>query len=65
MANEKQTFDFDAHERAIALRYEQLARYESFDTLVDMALDGVITMSDAKGAWERENWVYDDGEDGA
>lgn len=62
MAKNKQPeFDFDAHERAIALRYEQLARYEAFDRLVDMALDGVITMPEAKTAWEAEVWVYDDG----
>lgn len=61
---EQSDFDFDAHERAIALRYEQLARYDAFDRLVDMALDGVISMQDAKTAWESEVWVYDD-DDGA
>lgn len=54
-------FDWDARERAIALRFEQLAKYEAFDKLVDMALDGAIEMSDAKTAWENEIWVYDDG----
>jgi hypothetical protein len=52
-------FDFEQHEAQLAERYRQLARYEAFDKLVDMALDGVISMSDAKTAWETEEleWV--------
>lgn len=52
-------FDFEAHERMLAARYEQLARYEAFDKLVDMALDGVISMADAKTAWQSEVLEYD------
>lgn len=56
-----ENFDWDNRERELALRYEQLARYEAFDKLVDMALDGVISLEEAKVAWENEVWVYDDG----
>ena len=51
-------FDFTAHERMVAERYARLARYDAFDALVDMALDGVITMADAKKEWEadEEEW---------
>lgn len=58
---EKLTFDFEEHERMLARRYEQLAKYEAFNRLVDMALDGVISMDDAKTAWESEVVTYDDG----
>jgi len=51
---EKSAFDWEEHERQLAERYTQLARYEAFDKLVDMALDGVISMEDAKTAWESE-----------
>lgn len=53
------SFSFEAHEAMLAVRYEQLAKYEAFDKLVDMALDGVIEMSDAKTAWESEVLSYD------
>lgn len=56
--NKEPGFDFDEHERQIAERYLQLARYEAFDKLVDMALDGVITMDQAKTAWESEEMDY-------
>lgn len=52
-------FDFETHERMLADRYAQLARYEAFDRLVDMALDGVISMQDAKTAWETEELSYE------
>lgn len=52
--NEKSTFNFEEHELQIAERYRQLALFDAFDKLVDMALDGVITMSDAQVAWESE-----------
>jgi hypothetical protein len=52
-------FDFEQHEAMLATRYEQLARYEAFDKLVDMALDGVITMGDAQTAWESEVTTFD------
>lgn len=51
-------FDFDEHERQIAERYRQLARYEAFDKLVDLALDGVITMEEAKIAWFQDEADY-------
>lgn len=51
---EQLSFDFDKHEAMLAARYEQLAKYDAFDKLVDMALDGVITMDEAKIAWEME-----------
>lgn len=50
-------FDFEEHEHQLAMRYEQLALYEAFDKLVDMALDGVISIDDAKVAWESEEIV--------
>jgi hypothetical protein len=40
-------FDNDAHEAMLAERYRKMALLETFDTLVDMALDGVITMDQA------------------
>lgn len=54
-------FDPEEHERQVNERYAQLSRYESFDMLVDMALDGVITMEEAKTEWlaseaEAEEW---------
>lgn len=59
MAKKKETsFDFEEHERQLAERYRRLARYDSFDKLVDLALDGVISMADAKSAWEAEEIDY-------
>lgn len=52
-------FSFEEHERMLAARYEQLAKYEAFDKLVDMALDGVISIGDAKTAWESEEIYYE------
>ena len=52
-------FDFEAHERQLAERYKQIAKYEAFDKLVDMALDGQITMTEAQVAWESEVLTYD------
>lgn len=52
-------FSFEAHEAMLAVRYEQLAKYEAFNKLVDMALDGVISLTDAKNAWESEEISYD------
>lgn len=40
-------FDFEAHEARVSERYRQIARIKAFDFLVDMALDGVITMTQA------------------
>lgn len=54
----KEQFDFDEHERQVSERYRQLALYESFDKLIDMALDGVITMDQAKVAWENDEVDY-------
>jgi hypothetical protein len=54
----KEIFDFDEHEKQLAERYRQLARFESFDKLVDMALDGVITMAQAQTAWLEEESDY-------
>lgn len=47
-------FNADKHEAAVAERYRRIARYEAFDTLVDMAMDGVITLDQAKTEWEAE-----------
>lgn len=52
-------FNFEEHELMIAARYEQLARFEAFDKLVDMALDNVISMADAKAAWEQEEVYFE------
>lgn len=52
-------FDFETHERMLSERYLQLAKYEAFDKLVDMALDGVISLQDAQIAWETEELSYD------
>ena len=47
-------FDNDAHEQAVADRYEQLARISAFDAFVDMALDGVITLDEAIAGFSEE-----------
>lgn len=52
-------FDFEQHERVLSIRYQQLARYDAFDKLVDMALDGVIDMKDAQIAWESEEVFFE------
>lgn len=52
-------FNFEEHERMLATRYEQLAKFDAFDKLVDMALDGVISMGDAQTAWESEVLTFD------
>lgn len=57
-------FDSESHEQMLATRYEQLARYEAFDKLIDMALDGQITMAEAKTAWESEVITYSGSNDG-
>ena len=54
----KEQFDNEAYEQQIAERYRQLARFDAFDKLVDMALDGVITMDEAQVAWESEEIDY-------
>jgi len=60
------SFDFEQHERMLADRYAQLAKYEAFDKLIDMVLDGVITLDDAKSAWQSEVLTYAvDYDDGA
>lgn len=40
-------FDHQAHEQQVSDRYAQLARIETFDRIIDMALDGVITVAEA------------------
>lgn len=50
-------FDQEKHDQEVAERYARIAVYDAFDKLVDMALDGVITMEDAKKAWESETVV--------
>lgn len=40
--------DFDE----IQTRLAEKARFDAFDTLIDMALDGVITMEEAQVEWE-------------
>lgn len=52
-------FSFEAHERMLADRYIQLARYEAFDKLIDLALDGVITIKDAITTFESEEITYE------
>lgn len=59
MKQPEKTFDFEEHERMFAARYEQLAKFDAFDKLVDMALDGVISMGDAQTAWESEVAYYE------
>lgn len=58
-------FNQEQHDEEVSRRYEQLARFEAFDKLVDMALDGVISMEQAKTAWESEVVVYAGEDDGA
>lgn len=40
-------FDNAAHEQQVSDRYAQLARAAAFDRIIDMALDGVITVAEA------------------
>jgi hypothetical protein len=40
-------FDNEKHEQLVAERYERIASYGAFDKLVDMALDGQISLSEA------------------
>jgi hypothetical protein len=47
-------FDEHAHEAHVAARYEKLARIAAFDRLVDMALDGSITMDEAIGQYKTD-----------
>lgn len=47
-------FDPEEHERQVEQRYYQLAKYKAFDRLVDLALDGIITLEEAKAAWLNE-----------
>lgn len=49
----------DRDRQLIADFYERKARIEAFDKLVDMALDGVITLQEAQVAWESEELSYD------
>lgn len=49
---------FDPEMAALAEYYERKARIESFDKLVDLALDGIISMEDAKDAWEHEQIMW-------
>lgn len=54
MGKPEKPFNNDEHEKRVAERYVKLARYDAFDKLVDMALDGVVEMRDAQTAWESE-----------
>lgn len=49
----------DRELEVLAAYYERQVKYDAFDKLVDMALDGVITMEQAKTAWESEVVTYD------
>lgn len=40
-------FSPEAHEAAVSERYERLAKYEVIDRIIDLALDGVVTMPEA------------------
>ena len=51
----KKELDFNKAEREMAEAYAHKARIEAFDTLVDMALDGVITMEEAEQAWVKHD----------
>lgn len=51
---ENQVFDNEAHERAVAERYRRLAMYDAFNTFVDLALDGTITLEQALTAFMDE-----------
>lgn len=55
---EQLEFSFEEHEKMLSARYEQLAKFNAFDKLVDMALDGVISIEDAKSAWMSEEPYY-------
>lgn len=55
---EQLEFNFEEHEKMLSARYEQLAKFDAFDKLIDMALDGVITLGDAKAAWMSEEPYY-------
>lgn len=53
--SQPEQFDFAERDRQLHLGfYERKARIEAFDKLVDLALDGVISLDDAKVAWESE-----------
>lgn len=49
-----EAFDYEEHERQVSERYAQLAKYDAFDQLVDMALDGVITIDEALAGFKYE-----------
>lgn len=49
-----EAFDNDAHEAQVAERYRRLALFDAFNGFVDMALDGVITMSEALQGFREE-----------
>jgi hypothetical protein len=40
-------FDHEKHEQRLAERYRRLSQYDAFDKLVDLALDGQISLSEA------------------
>lgn len=56
--HEKQPEAPDLELEQLAAYYERQAKYEAFDKLIDMVLDGVITMDQAKVAWESEVLEY-------
>lgn len=51
---QKPVFDDEAHEKHLAERYAFLARVAAFDRLVDMALDGQISMPEALAQFRTE-----------
>ena len=47
-------FDLNDHEKEIAEFYEKQVAYSAFDKLVDLALDGVITLDQALTEYKQD-----------
>jgi hypothetical protein len=46
------SFDPEQHDAHVAASYERLFKFDAFDRLIDMALDGQITVEEAIGAYK-------------
>lgn len=56
-----EVFDFDAHEKQVAAKYQQLARIEAFDKFIDLALDGVVSFDSAVQGYLEEAELIENG----
>jgi hypothetical protein len=54
-------FNQEQREAQMAAKYERLSRYEAFDALIDMALDGQVTFDEAISAWREREGITDGG----